>query len=169
MKGLSTILAMILIVIITVALIGLTYTFASGLITTTTTGAQNQTTTMTQNLQKTVIISGASCINTTPAAAVIWTNVTFTVKATGANGISGTAHELSAALDGADISTGTNEYGPNTTLITSSSISPGKIQTYVFAYSNKTPGPLAGNTTSRLLVVSSPAGSVSYTIPGCKI
>jgi archaellum component FlaG (FlaF/FlaG flagellin family) len=61
MKGISTILAMILIVIIVVALIGLTYTFAVGLFSSTTQGASTQTQTVTQNMQKSANIIAASC------------------------------------------------------------------------------------------------------------
>ena len=61
MKGISTILAMILIVIIVVALIGMTYTFAVGLFSTTTTATENQTSQITGNMGKTVNIVAARC------------------------------------------------------------------------------------------------------------
>jgi len=78
MKGISTILAMILIVIIVVALIGLTYTFAVGLFSTTTGGATQQTTAVTERLQKSGTIVSASC-----GAAGATRTFKFTIKNTG--------------------------------------------------------------------------------------
>jgi len=80
MKGISTILAMILIVIIVVALIGLTYTFAVGLFTTTTTGATGQTETVTKRLDQSVsFITDPTCTNTSDT----WT-ISFTIRHSGA-------------------------------------------------------------------------------------
>ncbi len=80
MKGISTILAMILIVIIVVALIGLTYTFAVGLFGTATTGATGQTEAVTKRLDQSIgFVTSPICTNTTNA----WT-ITFTIKHTGA-------------------------------------------------------------------------------------
>jgi len=80
MKGISTILAMILIVIIVVALIGLTYTFAVGLFATTTEGATEQTETVTEAMQKSVNIVSGRCNSTDDI-------VNFTVKNTGTKDI----------------------------------------------------------------------------------
>ena len=157
MKGISTILAMILIVIITVALIGLTYTFASGLITTVSTGAQNQTSTITTNLQKTVYISGTpTCTNDTTKV-----NVSFTIKVTGAAGIN---KELGASIDGADMTGTTYEYwtASPTTLISNSVLSPNKVQGYIMNFSKS-----ATTYKARTITISSPAGDVSYTISSC--
>ena len=76
MKGISTILAMILIVIIVVALIGLTYTFAVSLFTTTTVGATEQTQQVTEQMQKSVWISSVRCEETGQT-------LNFTIKNTG--------------------------------------------------------------------------------------
>ena len=96
MKGISTILAMILIVIIVVALIGLTYTFAVGLFGTATTGATEQTAAVTTRLQKTVAIVASSCEDGTTED-----YVSFTLKHTGTIAIEN--GELSAFLDGSKI------------------------------------------------------------------
>ena len=82
MKGISTILAMILIVIIVVALIGLTYTFAVGLFTTTTGGATEQTSQITEQMQKSVYIVAARCNGTSNNL-----NFNFTLKNTGTQNI----------------------------------------------------------------------------------
>jgi len=80
MKGISTILAMILIVIIVVALIGLTYTFAVGLFGTATTGATGQTEAVTKRLDQSIgFVTSPVCTNTTNN----W-RITFTIKHTGA-------------------------------------------------------------------------------------
>jgi len=81
MKGISTILAMILIVIIVVALIGLTYTFAVGLFSTTTAGATEQTAAVTKRLDQSVtFLTDPTCTNYTSDSWVI----KFTIKHTGA-------------------------------------------------------------------------------------
>jgi archaellum component FlaF (FlaF/FlaG flagellin family) len=90
MKGISTILAMILIVIIVVALIGMTYTFAVGLFSTTANATQQQTNQVTSNMGKTVAIASAKC---NPGA-----NYQITLRNTGSNTIGG--GELSAFVDG---------------------------------------------------------------------
>jgi FlaG/FlaF family flagellin (archaellin) len=89
MKGISTILAMILIVIIVVALIGLTYTFAVGLFSTTTSGANEQTTAITERMQKSISIVAARCNSTNDY-------VYFTLKSTGTTNI--TQVDLSAFI-----------------------------------------------------------------------
>ena len=164
MKGLSTILAMILIVIITVALIGLTYTFASGLIGMSGTAAVGSTANMTTNLQKTIYISSASCVNNST-----YVNLTFTVKATGSTSINGLTHELGAALDGGDITTSAYEYYIGTTpgvgfSMFNSNITAGRVMSYLYIYKNTTP-----NFASRMLTVSAPGGDMSYTIQSCKV
>ena len=89
MKGISTILAMILIVIIVVALIGLTYTFAIGLFQTTTEGASSTTTDITERMQKSAVISSATCDASD--------NIDFTIRATGSGDID--AAEIYAFID----------------------------------------------------------------------
>jgi len=155
MKGISTILAMILIVIIVVALIGLTYTFAVGLFQTTTTATTTATASVTTNIQKSVYIpyNGASCkskdVNN------LWVN--FTIQNSGTLTI--IPGELGAIFDGADISLlAINASGANN--ITTMSLVPGKIATL-----GATIPKVTGRTT-RTLTVSAPAGDVSYTFTG---
>lgn len=90
MKGISTILAMILIVIIVVALIGLTYTFAVNLFSTTSGAASDETTALSDRMQKSVDVLAVTCVASTKA-------VTFTLKNTGLKSIN-TSSELSAFL-----------------------------------------------------------------------
>ncbi len=60
MKSISTIIATVLLVIIVVSIVGLTYTFATGIFTTTTTAATNQTQTIISRLgEQATIVSTA--------------------------------------------------------------------------------------------------------------
>ena len=90
MKGISTILAMILIVIIVVALIGMTYTFAVGLFSSTTQATEQQTQQITGNMGKTISIVAAKCSTTTRT-------YTFSLRNTGTSTITST--ELAAFAD----------------------------------------------------------------------
>ena len=84
MKGISTILAMILIVIIVVALIGLTYTFAVGLFGTATTGATGQTEAVTKRLDQSIgFVTSPTCNDISAGTDNIW-EMKFTIKHTGA-------------------------------------------------------------------------------------
>jgi archaellum component FlaF (FlaF/FlaG flagellin family) len=91
MRGISTILAVILIVIIVVAMISLTYTFAVNLFTTTTTGAEEQTSATTERMLKGVTFASASC----DAGNNI---IRFTIRHTGSVDIE--SGELAAFIDG---------------------------------------------------------------------
>ena len=71
MKGISTILAMILIVIIVVALIGLTYTFAVGLFGTTT----EATTETTHEVKITGFTFTPQSLTINPGDSVVWNNM----------------------------------------------------------------------------------------------
>ena len=90
MKGISTVLAIVLIVIIVVALVGLTYTFAVTLFTTAAGGAQEQATAVTERLQKSVTVVSASCDATL-------NQVYFTIRNTGTLGID--AADMAAFFD----------------------------------------------------------------------
>jgi FlaG/FlaF family flagellin (archaellin) len=134
MKGISTILAMILIVIIVVALIGMTYTFAVGLFSTTSNATQQQTNQVTSNMGKTVAIASVKCN--------AGNNYQFTLRNTGANAISG--GELSAFIDGTML---TVNYGTGLTT--------GQITQFTST------APVAGAAgTPHTLRVSAPAGEV---------
>jgi len=78
MKGISTVLAVILIVIIVVALVGLTYTFAVTLFGTAAGGAEAQAAAVTERLQKSVTFVGAACDIVGSTA-----TYTFTLRNTG--------------------------------------------------------------------------------------
>ncbi len=82
MKGISAILATVLIVVITVAIIGLAYGWATGLFKMTSEATEEQVGGVTENLQKSVDIIAASCTASR--------TVTFTVKNTGTLDIEGT-------------------------------------------------------------------------------
>lgn len=99
MKGISTILALILIVIIVVALVGLTYTFAIGIWGTATGGAEEQVEETTERMGKSITVVGSSCTNTTATNNVI----KFTIKHTGTVDIE--SEDLTALLDGTQITT----------------------------------------------------------------
>ena len=97
MKGISTILATVLIVIIVVALVSLTYTFAVGLFTTSARGATSGTEALTKRLQQSVEFVGASC---TVGGS---DNVKFTIRHSGT--VAMIAGDLNALADGSVVST----------------------------------------------------------------
>ena len=97
MKGISTILATILIVIIVVALVSLTYTFAVGLFSTSARGATSGTEALTKRLQQSVEFVGASCISTrTP-------QIKFSIRHSGT--VDMIAGDLNALLGGSIVTT----------------------------------------------------------------
>jgi FlaG/FlaF family flagellin (archaellin) len=130
MIGISEILAMILIVIIVVALIGMTYTFATGLFSTTTNATQAQTGQITSNMGKTVSIVSAKC--------TVGTNYQFSIRNTGPNQILST--ELAAFADGAQLT------------VTFSNLASGQVTQFT--------GTPAGAAGPHTLKVSAPAGEV---------
>jgi archaellum component FlaF (FlaF/FlaG flagellin family) len=91
MKGISTVLAVILIVIIVVALVGLTYTFAVTLFGTAAGGAETQAAAVTERLQKSVTVVTSSCNATL-------NEVIFTIRNTGTLEIEAT--DLAAFMNG---------------------------------------------------------------------
>ena len=136
MKGISTILAMILIVIIVVALIGLTYTFAVNLFGTTTGATTNQTGTVTKRLDQSVtFVTDPTCENWTDSTWWGWV-MKFTIRHTGSQyNING--NEIDALIGnapftyngfGSSIAPGETKYMNVTTIrIYLSQISPGDI------------------------------------------
>ena len=120
MKGISTILAVILIVIIVVAMISLTYTFASSLIATTTTEAAKQTTTTAERMLKTVEFIIANCDANSD-------EVKFTLRHTGSADIN--SGELAAFVNEEIVAT-----NPliNETSLNAGSISPEFVYTGTF-------------------------------------
>jgi hypothetical protein len=153
MKGISTILAMILIVIIVVALIGMTYTFAVGLFSTTSNSATNQVDTTTTRMDKVISLVGVeSCKNTT-AAKTIW-NITFTAKHAGVTNLinSPTANELSALIDSTVVDLSTSYPNLGTTVL-----SPGDVKTYTIKDFATTVG-------AHTLTILSPAGEAPVRI-----
>jgi FlaG/FlaF family flagellin (archaellin) len=145
MKGISTILATILIVIIVVALVSLTYTFAVGLFSTASHGATTGTTEVTTRLGKTVTFAASSCTGATDI-------VKFTLQHTGTVDIIG--GDMAAFLDGSPAAF-TNSTG---TPITSIGLSAGK-------FSNEFNFTTTGaHKTSRIITVATPAGSMDQPV-----
>ncbi|NIM46689.1 MAG: hypothetical protein GTN40_00840 [Candidatus Aenigmarchaeota archaeon] len=144
MKGISTILAMILIVIIVVALIGLTYTFAVGLFGTATAGATEQTAAVTERLQKSVAIVASSC-------SISGANATyrFTLKNTGTMTVE--AASLKAFVDGTLIQGASFEDIPK-----------GQIDTQERAFTNETAS--QGTAITHTLRIAAPAGEVDSSV-----
>jgi FlaG/FlaF family flagellin (archaellin) len=96
MKGISTILATILIVIIVVALVSLTYTFAVGLFSTSAGGATAGTEALTKRLQQSVEFVGATCSASAD-------NVNFTIRHSGT--VAMISGDLTALVNGAQVTT----------------------------------------------------------------
>ncbi len=92
-KGISAIIATIMLLMITVALIGVFYVFGSGLLTSTTSAAGGSAAATTERALKTIAISTAICSNTTPANNII----NFTVQNVGTKDI--LAGELKVYVD----------------------------------------------------------------------
>ncbi len=142
MKGISTILAMILIVIIVVALIGLTYTFAVGLFGTATGGATEQTATVTERLQKSGTIVSSSCDKNIVSEQ---RNFTVTIKNTGTLPIK--ANEIAFFQDDVRV---TDFDKPLTDLLA------GALETYELVNSTE------ADDASHIIKLSVPAGEVTY-------
>jgi len=146
MKGISTILATILIVIIVVALVSLTYTFAVGLFTTSAKGATAGTEALTTRLQQSVeIVGDGSCD-------AVANNITFSIRNSGTETIP--VGGLSVLIQGKLISDAS--VSPNITAFT---LSQGQLK----QYNAHTADELAAGT-RYTLTVSAPAGSVDKTV-----
>lgn len=92
-KGLSAIIATIMLLMITVALIGVFYVFSSGVVTSSTGSAGAAATATTDRMLKTIAVSSATCKNTTPANNII----NFTVQNIGTKDV--LANELKVFVD----------------------------------------------------------------------
>jgi len=146
MKGISTILATILIVIIVVALVSLTYTFAVGLFTTSAKGATAGTEALAKRLQQSVEIVGDGSCN------AVTNNITFSIRNSGTENIG--AGSLSVLIAGKLISDAST--APN---ITAATMSPGQLKQFsAWTEDDLTTG------NSYTLTVSAPAGSVDKTV-----
>lgn len=156
MKGLSTILAMILIVIIVVALIGLTYTFAANLFQTTTSTATTSVETTTANMDKHVSIRGTVLCKNTSLTLTAW-RVNVTLRHDGATNPINVArdNELTALVD---------SYTP------SGYDSPDPMNTYDFpvqttkSFSFTFNSPVWTLGSSHILYIETPAGEISESI-----
>jgi FlaG/FlaF family flagellin (archaellin) len=144
MKGISTIVATILIVIIVVALVSLTYTFATGLLSTTTKSAETGVTTTTMRMdQRASFATDPICKNVTNG----W-NITFSLRHDGAT-YKIKADEINAF------------FGSDELNITDlAELVPGKVKT--FTGQNKTPVDWSDKTDS--FTASVPASPISKTI-----
>lgn len=159
MKGISTILAMILIVIIVVALIGLTYTFAVGLFSTTSGTATSQVTTTTTRLDKQVSFIGTVTCKNSTVAADNWT-VTFTLRHNGATWDINDAvqNELTAILDSNVIADSQTWYTTGSGTLGTTPIKPGELKTFSLWYG------ASAFTGSHTLTISAPAGEMPMQI-----
>jgi len=137
MKGISTILATILLVIIVVSIVGLTYTFATSIFGVTTTAATSQTTQIVSRLGKQVNIVAASC-------KLLPNVVKFTIKNVGSADIK--PGEMAAFVDGIKVNT--------TPDIESVALSAG-------SFSNEFVATFPGKSLNRNLGISAPAGEIS--------
>jgi FlaG/FlaF family flagellin (archaellin) len=137
MKGISTILAMILIVIIVVALIGMTYTFAVGLFSSTAQTTEQQTQQITGNMGKSVAIVAAKCNTTTRT-------YTFSIRNTGTSTI--ITSELAALADSTLLT------------VTFGDLTVGQVREFTSSALTSLP---AG---SHTLKISAPAGEVQETV-----
>lgn len=140
MKGISTILATILIVIIVVALVSLTYTFAVGLFRTSTAGAETSTTELTKKLQQSVDFVSASCSLSDGM-------VKFSIRHTGSVNI--TAGGLSALLNDNVVTTAPS--------ITAESLNVGEVKSF-----NITGSFNSGDSVK--ITVSAPAAPIDYLV-----
>jgi len=145
MKGISTILATILIVIIVVALVSLTYTFAIGLFGTSTKGAEGGVTELAKKADKRVVfVIDPSCTK----SGSDW-KITFIIRHDGAT--YNITHSEIPAFFGSD----------QTTLDwTTDDLAPGTVKT--ITATNVSGANWAGQT--RSFTVSAPANPISKTI-----
>lgn len=95
-KGISAVIATIMLLMITVALIGVFYVFTSGLVSSGTGAASEAASATTDRMLKTISLSTATCKNTTPTNNVI----NFTVQNVGTKDI--LAGELKVYVDDKD-------------------------------------------------------------------
>jgi FlaG/FlaF family flagellin (archaellin) len=148
MKGISTILATILIVIIVVALVSLTYTFAVGLFTTASTGAEKGVQATTIRLDKSVSIVGTP---TCTLSSSTYT-VSFTIRHIGST-YNMTESEVSAFLGG----------GSGTFSSFGTQLAPGGTKTLSWTNSSA----VIWSTTGTTFTVSAPAADASKTLTTC--
>lgn len=148
MKGISTILATILIVIIVVALVSLTYTFAVGLFTTASTGAEKGVQATTIRLDKSISIVGTP---TCSLASSTYT-VSFTIRHLGST-YNITPSEVSAFLGG----------GSGTFAGFSTDLAPGGTKTLSWTNTST----VAWSSTGTTFTVSAPAADTSKTLTTC--
>lgn len=142
MKGISTVLAVILIVIIVVALVGLTYTFAVTLFGTAAGGAEAQAAAVTERLQKSVSFIGAAC-DIVGAA----TTYRFTLRNTGTLPVAST--DLAAFVDGAGVTVSFDDI-------------PAGVADSEKTFTNETPA--QGTSGVHTLTISAPAASVDKSV-----
>jgi len=152
MKGISTILATILIVIIVVALVSLTYTFAVGLFSTAAGGAEKGVVTTTQRLDKSVSIVGTP-VCTNPGGGINYF-VTFTIRHLGAT-YNISQSEITAFLGG-----GSGWFGSSWT---GGDLVPGGTKTLSWLNTSM----VTWSSTGTTFTVSAPAADASKTLTIC--
>lgn len=145
MKGISTVLAVILIVIIVVALVGLTYTFAVTLFGTAAAGAEAQAAAVTERLQKSVTWAASPTCTGTPDV------IKFTLKHTGTVDIGSGEMDAFLGEGVGKISSSTNP------VINTYALNKGTTSDE-FSYT------ASDDKTTRTLTVSAPAASITATL-----
>lgn len=155
---------MILIVIIVVALIGLTYTFAANLFSTTTETATSSVTTTTKNMDKTVQIIGVPTCGVIAGQGI---TTTFTIKHGGATFAINTERkpELtvmfgSTVLPNANVTLSAGAGVGCINCIGNVTINPQEMKTFNLTYGNSS----ALITATQKLYIVSPAGEISETL-----
>ncbi len=159
MKGISAVLAVVLIVVITVAIIGLAYGWATGLFGITTAASEEQVGGVTGALQKSVQIVAASCTN--EYGGEVYSDTAFlyfTVKNTGTLAIDGS--ELNFFIDESPIE---NKWGPvKTSKI--DPIEPSETRQFVYGTTERE---FSGAAVT--LKVDAPAGAVEKDVEACPL
>ena len=152
MKGISTILATIMIVIIVVALVSLTYTFAVGLVSTSTRPVETSVSETTKKIDKSVSIVGDPACSYD--AATNKYSITFTIRHLGST-YNISQNEITALLGS---SSGKLQWPDTNPLMPSG--------TATIVYQNDMPVTWSASG-SASFIVSAPAADVSKTVSKC--
>ena len=152
MKGISEVLATVLIVVITVAIIGMYFGFARGLFGTVTNAGNTEVGGVTSNLEKSVDIVAASCTNETYQHCK--NILRFSVKNTGTKDI--TSGELTAFVNETTIG---DTFGTTDTDIRATNLSTAETKEFIYKGDVDHPTPVIYT-----LKIDAPAGYVTEDI-----
>ncbi|MBU3896394.1 MAG: hypothetical protein KJ697_00455 [Nanoarchaeota archaeon] len=154
MKGISAVLATVLIVVITVAIIGMAYGWATGMFEMVGDTSEEQVSGATDSLSKTVEILTIKCEyrDETHCDNVL----TFAVKNTGTKNIA--SGEMGAFIDNTDID---NLFTTSVSIKEDTSLDAGEVKQFSYRTSDE----IYFNTDKEIILkVSAPAGSVEETV-----